>query len=431
MPTRVGSQSMLIMTCSLVRPDGMRPGQHTTAGTRRPPSRSSVFLPLKGHVSENRSPPLSLVKTTTVSSRSPLSLRARRTRPDLGVHALHHLPVDRRGAAVEIHELLALEAARLRSISRPFPGPVRRGEMEAEKEALAPRGRAFDDRHRAVAEEIGEVAFARDGGAVVPEVWFVVGPGVPEVVEGTAADTVEVVVPALQRPKRRLRSEVPLTDEEGPITLGSEQRGQRRMPGRQADVGGGAQGLVETDPQAVLVPAGDEGSPGRRADRRVGVRLEEADTVGGDPVDVGRRKAAPAVAGEIGDPEVVGEDEDDVSAARVGAAGRRRGAARPRRGGRHAGQSVGCTSWAIIRPTARRPMARRASSPADGGAGGSRSGRSWITVTAPLNLPRLGRRLLQRQLGSPVMCSIAMNTSSPTTPTSWTVNDAYRRVRRH
>ena len=35
-------------------------------GTRMPPSSRSIFLPTSGQVSEKRSPPLSLVKTTSV-----------------------------------------------------------------------------------------------------------------------------------------------------------------------------------------------------------------------------------------------------------------------------------------------------------------------------------------------------------------------------
>ena len=59
---------MLMATWSVVRPRGMRAGQEITAGIRSPPSSNSVFLPVNGHVSEKRSPPLSLVKMTIVFS---------------------------------------------------------------------------------------------------------------------------------------------------------------------------------------------------------------------------------------------------------------------------------------------------------------------------------------------------------------------------
>jgi len=57
---------MLIATWSLVRPRGIRAGHEINIGTRNPPSSNSVFLPVNGQVSANRSPPLSLVKITMV-----------------------------------------------------------------------------------------------------------------------------------------------------------------------------------------------------------------------------------------------------------------------------------------------------------------------------------------------------------------------------
>ena len=51
------------------------------AGTRKPPSNSSVLRPENGQVSAKRSPPLSLVKTTIVSRAIPPSSSAYNTRP--------------------------------------------------------------------------------------------------------------------------------------------------------------------------------------------------------------------------------------------------------------------------------------------------------------------------------------------------------------
>ena len=79
--TSVGSQSMVIATCSVVLRGLMCPGQRTSAGMRNPPSRSSVFLPVNGQVSENRSPPLSLVKTTIVLRAAPAESSAFKMRP--------------------------------------------------------------------------------------------------------------------------------------------------------------------------------------------------------------------------------------------------------------------------------------------------------------------------------------------------------------
>jgi hypothetical protein len=50
--SKVGNQSMLIVTCSETTPHGIPPFQWITAGMRRPPSSNSVFLPVKGQVSE-------------------------------------------------------------------------------------------------------------------------------------------------------------------------------------------------------------------------------------------------------------------------------------------------------------------------------------------------------------------------------------------
>ena len=50
--SRVGSQSIVIVTWSETLPGAMRVGQRITAGMRKPPSNSSVFLPVNGQVSE-------------------------------------------------------------------------------------------------------------------------------------------------------------------------------------------------------------------------------------------------------------------------------------------------------------------------------------------------------------------------------------------
>ena len=43
---------MPIVTCCETTPHGILPGQRITAGMRNPPSNNSVFLPVKGQVSE-------------------------------------------------------------------------------------------------------------------------------------------------------------------------------------------------------------------------------------------------------------------------------------------------------------------------------------------------------------------------------------------
>ena len=79
--SRVGSQSIVIDTWSLVLPCGIRAGQETIDGIRSPPSSSSFFRPVNGQVIAKRSPPLSLVKMTMVLSVRRLSSSAFTTRP--------------------------------------------------------------------------------------------------------------------------------------------------------------------------------------------------------------------------------------------------------------------------------------------------------------------------------------------------------------
>jgi hypothetical protein len=57
------------------------PGQLRMVGTRMPPSSTSPLPPDNGQLYEKRSPPLSLAKKTTVSSRWPPRRRADRTFP--------------------------------------------------------------------------------------------------------------------------------------------------------------------------------------------------------------------------------------------------------------------------------------------------------------------------------------------------------------
>ena len=72
----------MVMQCWRVTPPGaISRGQWAIHGTRMPPSVRSIFPPTSGQLSEKRSPPLSLVKTTSVSSSSPWRRRACITQP--------------------------------------------------------------------------------------------------------------------------------------------------------------------------------------------------------------------------------------------------------------------------------------------------------------------------------------------------------------
>ena len=202
------------------------------------------------------------------------------------------------------------------SSSGAFPRPVRRVEMQAQEEGLSGRRVVGDHLDRAVAEQVGEVAVLMDQCVLIPEV---VGRSigcaglVGEVVELAAAEAVEVVVSALERAVVRQPAQVPFADQRGAVAGFFEQRRQRGMFGRQADVAcGPGERFFQADGQAVLVASGDERDAGGGADGGVGVGLGEADAFGGEVVEDGRAVVWAAVAGEVGEAEVVGHDEDDV-----------------------------------------------------------------------------------------------------------------------
>ena len=107
-------------------------------GIRRPPSSSSVFRPVNGHVSANRSPPLSLVKMTMVLSVRRLSSSALSTRPICVSMASIISLIGLLRAAVVVHDAAARDAQTfgLRLVARRFPRPVRRVEVQAQEERL-------------------------------------------------------------------------------------------------------------------------------------------------------------------------------------------------------------------------------------------------------------------------------------------------------
>jgi hypothetical protein len=77
----VADQSIVMQSCADSLPAAMRPGQRAIHGTRMPPSVRSILPPTSGQLSEKRSPPLSLVKTTSVSSATPAVSSADRIQP--------------------------------------------------------------------------------------------------------------------------------------------------------------------------------------------------------------------------------------------------------------------------------------------------------------------------------------------------------------
>src|SRR5262249_53338578 len=73
-----------------------------------------------------------------------------------------------------------------------------------------------------------------------------------------------------------------------------------------------AERLLEAEAQSILIAARDEGSPGRGADGGIRVALKEPHAFVRDPIDVRRFEIPPAVAADVGVPEIVRHDVDDV-----------------------------------------------------------------------------------------------------------------------
>ena len=106
---------------------------------------------------------------------------------------------------------------------------------------------------------------------------------------------------------------MPFADERRPVPDPLEQRGQGGMFGRQADSRvGRCQRLFQPQREPVLIAARDQRQARRGADRGVRVRLQKTDAVGGDAIDVRRVEIGTSVARDVGVPEIVRHDEDDV-----------------------------------------------------------------------------------------------------------------------
>src|SRR3954453_813790 len=89
-------------------------------------------------------------------------------------------------------------------------------EVEADHEWLGRFGVSVDDLDGARAEHLGEVAVLVDGDIVVPEV-VSIAVLVRVVVDGAAAETIEMIVAALERTEVRQQAEMPLADKGGAV----------------------------------------------------------------------------------------------------------------------------------------------------------------------------------------------------------------------
>src|SRR5213083_734878 len=82
---------------------------------------------------------------------------------------------------------------------------------------------------------------------------------------------------------------------------------------RQTDIAAGhPQGLLQPEPQSVLVAARDQCRASGGTHGRIGVGLQETNASQGNAVDVWRAEVGASVTGHVGIAEVVSKDEDDV-----------------------------------------------------------------------------------------------------------------------
>src|SRR5579863_994673 len=120
-----------------------------------------------------------------------------------------------------------------------------------------------------------------------------------------------MIVPALKRAEFRKQPQMPLSNQRSTVAGLLEKRRQRGMFGWKADIAA-SQWLLQPDWQPVLVAAGDKRSASSGTNRGVGVSLQEPDAVSGQAIDVWRADIGPPVARDVGVPEIVSHDEDDV-----------------------------------------------------------------------------------------------------------------------
>ena len=273
---------------------------------------------------------------------------------DLCVHGGDHAAIGFLRAAVEVDRVLAAQALGLGFVTGRLPRPVRRVEMQAEQEGLAGLGVAVDHLHGVAAEQVGGVAGLRHRLVVVPEIRGAGAAGVQVVVDGAAAIAVEMVIAAFQRAEIGQVAEVPLADQGGAVAGLAQQRRQGGVVRWQADAlfRAAGQRFLQPDGQAHLVAAGDDGDARGGADRGIGIGLGEAHAARGDAVDVRGLQIRPAVAADIGEAHVVGDDEDDVGLARRGL--RRGGAGTecdgPGAGLEHAAAREACLIGHVVSP---------------------------------------------------------------------------------
>ena len=201
-----------------------------------------------------------------------------------------------------------------------FPGPVRRGVVQAQQERRAFAGHAVYPVGGALRQQVGQIAAVLDFALAFEQVRHAVGAAVAEVVDAARHRSVEHVVARAQRAEMRRIAQVPLADQcRAPARL-LQQRRHAGMLWRQAQHGTvartAADGLVGRAAQAILVAPGHQREARGRAHGRVRIALREPQALGREPVDHGRDGAEvrgpAAIAAQIGIAQIVGDDEHDV-----------------------------------------------------------------------------------------------------------------------
>src|SRR4051812_26112043 len=129
-----------------------------------------------------------------------------------------------------------------------------------------------------------------------------------EVVEGTATESPEMVVTALQRTVVRQPSKVPFPNQSRAVTGLFQQRRQCGMLCRQSNISSRAgERLFKSDGQPVLIATRDDGSPACCTDGRIRVGLEEADAFICEMIEVRSFEIRTAVAGKISVAKIIRE----------------------------------------------------------------------------------------------------------------------------
>ena len=275
--------------------------------------------PTSGQLSLKRSPPLSLVKTTSVFVVDAARDQRLHDPADAFVHVADHAAIGVDVAAVQMEQVV-LHLVGERGVVARLPRPVRRGVVHAEEERRrVGRGDALDEVDGAARDEVGEIALLAMLGLALPQVVRAARVAMAEVVDAARHRPEELVVARAQRAERGRIAEVPLAGERRAVAGRLQQRRQRRVLGRQAQRRAASALAVDRllggAAQPVLIAAGHQGEARRRAHRRVRVALREADALARHRVEHRRDRNAAAVAAEVGEAEVVGDDEDEVGSA--------------------------------------------------------------------------------------------------------------------